>query len=53
MRTTPLVFKLWIVGYSVVGLRLTWPPLVAAPSPLEQRALSSCQFTGPANQPVV
>ena len=51
MRTTPLVFKLWIFSYSVVGLRLTWPPLVAAPSPLERRALSSCQFTGSANRP--
>ena len=53
MRTTPLVFKLWIFGYSVVGSRLIRPPLVAAPSPLERRALSSCQFTGSSKRPAV
>ena len=50
MRTTPLVCKIWIFGYSVVGLRLTLPPLAAAPSPHGRRALSSCQSTGSANQ---
>ena len=53
MRTTPLVFKLWIFSYSVVGSRLSWPPLVAASSPQERRALSSCQFTGSSNRPAV
>ena len=50
MRTTPLVFKLWIFSYSVVGSRLTLPPLVAAPSPQGRRALGSCQSMGSASR---
>ena len=53
MRTTPLVFKLWIFSYSVVGSRLSWPPLVhAAKSPLGRRALSPPLSAGPVDRSV-